>query len=68
MSAGDISETVSHHDNGKTKGQSREDITAAMFGITAYKHCGSATNCYQCKCAEKLGYVLAYTVHNYLPF
>ena len=50
----------------KPEGKCRQYVTAAVCGITADQHGGSATKGYQNKCADELGQILAYTLHNYL--
>ena len=55
MAAGNVSDGICHGYNDKAKGKCGQKISAAAIGITAYKHCRSATAEDENKCADELG-------------
>ena len=68
MSAGDISHAVCQSHNGKTEGQSRQDVATSVFGVTSHQHGGSTANSYKNKCADEFGDEFASACHNNLLY
>ena len=68
MTAGNVSEAVSHGNDRKTKSECGQDIAAALLRITADQHGRAAAKSNKDECADKLGNVLTYAFHKNPPF
>ena len=53
MAAGDVADTVGHAHDGKTEGQSRQQVAGAACRVAPHKHGGSAADQHQRKGSDK---------------